>query len=249
MTKNLKQIIIVFAVSAILIVGLAFLISDSQSGALTDETATETATDEAESPATDTLTDGPLSPEEQVINNPNPTNSMNPIATLNTNQGQIKLELFADQMPVTVANFTKLANEGFYNNTKFHRVIDDFMIQGGDPNSRGDNESIYGQGGPGYTIQDEFVSGELLTNTRGTISMANTGQPNSGGSQWFINLANNTDLDFNKEPLTSKHPVFGRVIEGMTETVDKIATTETKSFDIPVSPIIIETVTITEGEG
>lgn len=186
---------------------------------------------------------GPFTPEEQVINKPIITNEMNPHAFLKTNYGTIELELFADQMPITVGNFISLAESGFYNNTKFHRVIESFMIQGGDPNTRGDNEAIYGIGGPEDTIQDEFVSGELLTNARGTIAMANTGQPNSGGSQFFINLVNNTGLDFDKQPLSSKHPVFGRVVNGM-DVVDIIGKVETKPNDIPVEPVVVESVTI-----
>ncbi|MDX1608307.1 MAG: peptidylprolyl isomerase [Candidatus Spechtbacterales bacterium] len=167
--------------------------------------------------------------------------TQNPIATLKTNMGDIKLELYMDKMPITAGNFIKLAEEDFYDNTKFHRVIEGFMIQGGDPNSKGDDSSIYGRGGPGYTIEDEFVKG--LSNTRGTISMANTGQPNSGGSQFFINQADNINLDFDKQPLTSKHPVFGKVIEGM-DVVDKIAAVDTGPRDVPVEPVVIEDIII-----
>lgn len=187
--------------------------------------------------------DGPFTPQEQKVTNPVITNDMNPTAIFNTNRGVIKLELFADQMPVTVGNFVALAESGFYNETKFHRVIDGFMIQGGDPNSKGNNESIYGTGGPEKNVQDEFVQGELLTNTRGTIAMANTGQPNSGGSQWFINLVDNTGLDFDKPPAQSKHPVFGRVVEGM-EVVDAIGIVATKEGNIPVEPVVIESIEI-----
>ncbi|MEX0877548.1 MAG: peptidylprolyl isomerase [Candidatus Spechtbacterales bacterium] len=167
----------------------------------------------------------------------------NPVVTLKTTEGDIKLELFVDKMPITAGNFLKLAREDFYDNTKFHRVIEGFMIQGGDPNSKGDNTSVYGQGGPGYTIEDEFVAG--LSNVRGTISMANTGQLNSGGSQFFINHADNLALDFDKQPLTSKHPVFGKVIEGM-DVVDVIAAVATDVRDIPVEPVVIEDILIEE---
>lgn len=228
---NWKPIISILVGSAVLIGGLSYWLDNK-------------------SPRPDLLlnNDGgqlnaPLSPEELKINNAPITNTMNPLATIITNQGTIKLELFEDQMPVTVGNFVKLAEEGFYDNTKFHRVISNFMIQAGDPNTKTENELTYGTGGPGYTIQDEFVEGDLLTNTRGTIAMANTGQPNSGGSQWFINLVDNTPLDFDKQPLSSRHPVFGRVIEGM-DVVDAIATAETNQRDLPVDPIIIESVTI-----
>ena len=191
---------------------------------------------------------GPFTPEEQQVKSSISTNTMNPHALITTSEGVIDLELFEDQMPITVGNFTKLAESNFYNGTKFHRVIDGFMIQGGDPNTKGDNESIYGTGGPEENVPDEFVEGEQLTNTRGTIAMANTGQPNSGGSQWFINLTDNTGLDFNKEPLSSKHPVFGRVVSGM-DVVDAIGKVETKERDIPVTPVIIESIAIVRTGG
>jgi len=186
---------------------------------------------------------GPLTADEQRVNNPVTTNNMNRTAIITTNMGVIEIELFEDQMPITTANFIALAVSGFYDNTKFHRVIPNFMIQGGDPNSKGNNEALYGTGGPDKNVPDEFVEGELLTNTRGTIAMANTGQPNSGGSQWFINLVDNTGLDFNKPPLSSKHPVFGRVIKGM-DVVDAIGQTETKAGDIPVTPVVVTTIEI-----
>jgi peptidylprolyl isomerase len=172
---------------------------------------------------------------------------MNRIATFDTTMGVIEIELFEDTMPITTGNFIKLAEEGFYDNTKFHRVIENFMIQGGDPNSKGDNSASYGTGGPGYTIEDEFVAGALLTNTRGTIAMANTGQPNSGGSQFFINTKDNTFLDFDKEPFSSRHPVFGRVLRGM-EIVDAISNVPTGERDVPVTPIVIKSVSISSGQ-
>lgn len=162
-----------------------------------------------------------------------------------TNKGDITLELYTGAMPITTGNFLKLVGEGFYNETKFHRVIDGFMIQGGDPLSKTEDVTRYGTGGPGYTIEDEFVAGEELTNVRGTIAMANTGQPDSGGSQFFINLVDNTGLDFDKEPLTSRHPVFGRVVEGMS-VVDQIARVETGARDIPLDPVVITQVRVEE---
>lgn len=167
--------------------------------------------------------------------------SQNPVVTLKTNNGDITLELFLDKTPKTAENFLKLAREKFFDGIKFHRVIQGFVIQGGDPNSKGDDKISYGRGGPGYTIEDEFVSG--LSNTRGTISMANTGQPNSGGSQFFINLADNTGLDFDKPPESSSHPVFGQVISGM-DVIDEIAKIEVDQMGIPVEPVIIESITI-----
>ena len=186
---------------------------------------------------------GPFATEELQISNPEITNDMNRLATFATNRGNITIELYEDTMPVTTGNFIKLIEDGFYDQTKFHRVIDGFMIQGGDPNSKTANTASYGTGGPGYTIQDEFVEGELRSNVRGTIAMANTGQPNSGGSQFFINTVDNTGLDFNKEPFASKHPVFGRVVEGM-DVIDAISRTQTGAGDVPVEPIVIESVTL-----
>jgi peptidylprolyl isomerase len=116
------------------------------------------------------------------------------------------------------------------------------MVQGGDPNTLTDDIFKYGQGGPGYSIPDEHIEGELLTNVRGTISMANSG-PNSGGSQFFINVVDNTNLDFNKAPLSSRHPVFGRVVSGM-DVVDAISVVETGPSNFPIEDIVIEKATI-----
>lgn len=185
----------------------------------------------------------PLLPDEYEIYEPIIYNDMNPVVILETNKGIIEIELYKDLMPVTAGNFEKLVSEGFYDGIKFHRVIDGFMIQAGDPNTKTDNVLTYGTGGPGYSIQDEHIANELLSNTRGTVAMANSG-PNSGGSQFFINLNENTFLDFNKDPLTSKHPVFGRIIKGM-EVVDTIATTAvSQPNNLPLESIIIEKATL-----
>ncbi len=233
--SSTSQIIAVLAGSAVLIAGLGYWLS-------TKESPNDLVLNENNGSF-----QGPYSNDELEIVSPEISNTMNPIAVFNTNKGVIKIELFADTMPVTVGNFTKLAGEGFYDQTKFHRVIDGFMIQGGDPNSKSANEMTYGTGGPGFTIQDEFVEGPLLSNVRGTIAMANTGQPNSGGSQFFINLTDNTPLDFDKQPMSSRHPVFGRVVEGM-DVVDAIAIIETSQRDVPTDPIVIETLVIETGE-
>jgi peptidylprolyl isomerase len=145
-------------------------------------------------------------------------------------------------MPVTAGNFIALAEDGFYDGTRFHRVIPGFMVQGGDPLSKEESmQDRWGTGGPGYTIQDEFVPG--LSNVRGTIAMANTGQPNTGGSQFFINVTDNTFLDFDKEPLASRHPVFGRVVRGM-DVVDAIVQLPTEGQDRPIEDVIIERVRV-----
>ncbi len=143
-------------------------------------------------------------------------------AILDTTLGTIEIELFMDTMPVTAGNFKKLVEDGFYNGVIFHRVIPDFMIQGGDPTGTG-------MGGPGYNIKDEFAKGNR--NDRGTISMANAG-PNTGGSQFFINIVNNNYLD-------KKHPVFGKVTTGM-EIVDKISMAKTDRNDKPLEAVKIK---------
>jgi len=154
---------------------------------------------------------------------------------LHTTMGDITIRLY-DDMPVTAGNFEKLVRSGFYDGTIFHRVIDGFMIQGGDPTGTG-------MGGPGYTIPDEFVKGH--SNLRGTISMANTGRPNSGGSQFFINLVDNTYLDWDNPRTPSAHPVFGEVVGGM-EVVDKIGKVRTDSSDRPKVPVRIEKAEVLE---
>lgn len=157
----------------------------------------------------------------------------NKIAVFETSKGQFSVELFEDKAPLTVGNFIKLVNKGFYNGLVFHRVIPDFMIQTGCPKGEG-------TGGPGYTIKDEFQKD--LSNVRGTLSMANCG-PNTGGSQFFINVVDNTFLDFNKPPSSSKHPVFGKVVSGMN-VVDTISKMKTGRNDKPVETIVIKTITI-----
>ncbi len=231
--RNVEQIILLFLVCAALVAGLTWWVaSKNQAPALLVDEKTK-----------DIKLEAPLSPEALKTDNQPTKNTMNPKAVFTTSKGVFELELYQDQMPITVANFIKLAEAGFYDTSKFHRVIDGFMIQGGDPNTKGDDASKYGQGGPGYTIQDEFVAAPNLSNVRGTIAMANTGQPNSGGSQFFINTVNNTGLDFDKDPAASKHPVFGHIVSGM-DIVDVISKTQTKQGDVPVVPIVIQSVKI-----
>ena len=167
--------------------------------------------------------------------------TMENTAVFETNKGTFTIELFTEQMPITTGNFIKLAKEGFYDGQRFHRVIPNFMIQGGDPLSKDTTKrQRWGTGGPGYAIEDEFVDGP--SNVRGTIAMANSG-PNSGGSQFFINTVDNSRLDWNKPPEQSKHPVFGKVTEGM-DVVDAISKVERTPGDRPVQEVIIEKVTI-----
>ena len=149
---------------------------------------------------------------------------MNSKVKLETTQGDIVIELYEKEMPITAGNFKKLVQEKYYDGVIFHRVIDGFMIQGGDPTGTG-------MGGPGYKIKDEFTNSKLDRNDRGTISMANSG-PDTGGSQFFINLINNNFLD-------GKHPVFGKVVEGM-DVADKIAKVRKDSQDKPLEDVVIK---------
>jgi peptidylprolyl isomerase len=180
-----------------------FLVAASVfAGGCTDATADTTATQQA---GTATMT-----PAEQIEKK----------VQLETNMGIITIALAPD-MPITAGNFESLVNKGYYDGVIFHRVIDGFMIQGGDPTGTG-------RGGPGYAIKDEFTTHNW--NDRGPISMANAG-PNTGGSQFFINLVGNNFLD-------AKHPVFGKVVEGM-DVVDAIGKVKTSPGDRPVQNVTI----------
>ncbi len=154
---------------------------------------------------------------------------------LHTSEGDIEIKMH-DDMPITTGNFTKLAKEGYYDGTVFHRVIQDFMIQGGDPEGTG-------MGGPGYNIEDEFGKGH--SNVRGTISMANTGRPNTGGSQFFINMVDNTYLDKENPKTPYAHPVFGQVTKGM-DIVDRIGNMDTDHNDRPTKDVKIITAEVIE---
>jgi len=149
------------------------------------------------------------------------------IAEFETNKGTFEIELFTEKAPITTQNFIDLINKGFYNGLIFHRIIKDFMIQGGDPD--GD-----GSGSPGYTIKDEFDP-ELTHNSEGILSMANRG-PDTGGSQFFITLAPTPHLD-------GKHAVFGKVTKGI-EIVREIGNLATGANDKPVEDVIIKKITI-----
>ncbi|NEQ09317.1 MULTISPECIES: peptidylprolyl isomerase [unclassified Moorena] len=169
----------------------------------------------------------------------------NPTATLETSLGTITVELFTDVMPETAGNFIKLAQSGFYDGLHFHRVINDFMIQFGCPHSKDPNSPRAGTGnGPDGCIQDEHPDNAKISNQPGTLSMANTGAPNSGSCQFFINTRDNSYLDW-FSPGPSKHPVFGKVTEGM-DVVNKIQTTPTARGDRPKTPVQMVKVTINE---
>ena len=182
----------------------------------------------------------------------------NPRVKFDTTLGSFTVEVFADKMPITAGNFLDLVKSGFYNGLHFHRVIPNFMIQFGCPYSKDPNSSRAGTGGPppntsfqgtdgktyqrnaGGCIPDEFT--EKLSNEPFTLSMANTGQPNSGGSQFFINTVHNRYLDWFDNSTPSKHPVFGRVVEGH-DVVKKIEQTPTRN-DRPITPVQVKSATV-----
>lgn len=167
----------------------------------------------------------------------------NPTATLETSLGNLEIELFSDLMPRTAGNFIELAKSGFYDGLHFHRVIDGFMIQFGCPHSRDPNSGRAGTGnGPNGCIEDEHPENAKLSNEPGTLSMANTGRPNSGSSQFFINTANNAYLDW-FSPGASKHPVFAKIVDGM-DVAAKIGSTKTGAGDRPVTPVKMIKVTV-----
>lgn len=159
--------------------------------------------------------------------NNNEVNNMNRKVHFHTNLGDFTAELFEDKAPKTAGNFLELVEKGFYDGIIFHRVIDDFMIQGGDPTGTG-------MGGPGYTIDDEFGPG-LAHSSEGILSMANAG-PNTGGSQFFITLVPTPWLD-------GHHAIFGKITEGM-DVVHKIGSTPTDFADRPLEDVVMEKVEI-----
>ena len=155
-------------------------------------------------------------------------------AVIKTNLGDITVKFYSEDSPKTVENFVKLAQEGFYDGTKFHRVIKDFMIQGGDPLSKDDSKKdLWGTGGPGYQFEDEFNNHKIV---QGSLAMANSGA-NTNGSQFFIVTAQATPH------LDGMHTNFGEVIEGM-DVVMKIQEVETEVADRPVEDVVVESVEV-----
>lgn len=167
----------------------------------------------------------------------------NPTVVFDTTAGNFTVEVYEDKMPITSKNFLDLAESGFYNGLHFHRVIKGFMCQFGCPHSKDPNSPRAGTGGPPHgNIQDEHPADAKISNEPGTLSMANTGRPNSGGSQFFINTAHNHYLDW-FTPGQSKHPVFGRVVDGM-DVVTQIEGTPTGAGDRPVTPMQVKSITV-----
>jgi len=185
----------------------------------------------------------------------------NPTAVFDTSMGQIKCEIFLDKMPITASNFIDLANTGFYNGLHFHRVIPNFMDQFGCPHSKDPQSKRSGTGGPpdgefknlvtgaterrsnGGNIRDEHPPNAKISNEPGTLSMANTGSPNTGGSQFFMNTVHNDNLDW-FSPGESKHPVFGKTMDKdslqVMVAISKVPTRD----DCPRTPVKMNSVTV-----
>jgi len=176
-------------------------------------------------------TNQPTETESRMSN----TSKQGPVIVMKTNKGDITIQLFEEAAPKTVANFVKLANEDFYDGIQFHRIIKDFMIQGGDPLTKSDptNFRIHGTGGPGYKFEDEFNGHKVV---RGALAMANAG-PNTNGSQFFIvTTAAASWLD-------GRHTVFGEVTEGM-DIVDAIEAVATDANDHPTTPVTLTDIVV-----
>ncbi len=191
----------------------------------------------APSENTPKTTDTTTNTETKLISNLDNTKKVMNI-TLHTNKGNITIEFFETQAPNTVANFIKLAKAGFYDGIKFHRVIKSFMIQGGDPLTKDDSKmALWGTGDPGYKFADEIDASSQLYKTgykRGIVAMANSG-PNTNGSQFFI-----MHQDY---PLPPSYTIFGKVTAGQ-DVVDAIATTSVGPGDRPISPVVINSVSL-----
>lgn len=156
------------------------------------------------------------------------------VVILDTSLGTIRVRLERTQAPITTGNFLQLAQSGFFDKTKFHRVVKNMLIQGGDPLSRESNRDLYGTGGPGYVFEDE-LSGSLMV--RGVVAMANRGKPGTNGSQFFILTSDQTPL------MDGKYTIFGQVIEGM-DVVDRIGSVEVDENEVPITPIFLNDVGI-----
>lgn len=224
MKKTILWVAIVIVAVILIIIGLRHKVSPATNNPpVINPEALTTTTDSQATP------ESPLS-----TNSPSSTKKIMNIVTLKTNMGDIVIKLDAEHTPKTVENFVTLASKGFYNETRFHRIIEGFMIQGGDPQSADiSKKDLWGTGGPGYQFADEI--GATNNNARGTIAMANAG-PNTNGSQFFINVADNSFLN-------TKHTVFGTVTKGM-DVVDTISKAEKDSRDRPLKDVIIEKVIV-----
>ena len=221
----------VYIIGAVIIVAFGAFFFLMQNTATTDDRNTNDTGaygDTTTAPTDSTMSNDTSTPTEA------PDGAQTIVAVMSTSAGNITLSLDAQHAPKTVANFVQLAESGFYDGIKFHRVIPGFMVQAGDPLTKDDAmQARWGTGGPGYTFEDEIHAENR--NAVGTISMANAG-PNTNGSQFFINVADNNFLD-------TKHTVFGMVEEGL-DVVMAISNVATEGPDRPVEAVVIQSVTI-----
>lgn len=217
-TKTIFQILAIIVVVVVIIVGIK-----------KDKPSVDVVPNDSSANVMSSLEDNNIQEEKNTME------QQAVLVTMVTSKGNIELELWRDYAPKTVDNFITLANNGFYDGTRFHRVIEGFMIQGGDPLSKDTAQMArWGTGGPGYQFQDEIHSENY--NLAGTISMANAG-PNTNGSQFFINVADNVFLN-------DKHTVFGKVVSGY-DIVEAIALVDTvPGVDRPVEDIVIQSVKV-----
>jgi len=192
----------------------------AQSTPPSDNSTTTTSTAATTTPDTNTMSSTTQTTND---NAGDPPKTGDDVAVITTNYGTIVFKFFPDKAPKSVANFKKLADSKFYDGTKFHRVIPRFMIQGGDPNTKGSDRNTYGTGGPGWSVDAEFSD---IKHVRGIVSMARSSDPNSAGSQFFIMVAPYPSLD-------GQYSAFGHVVSGM-DTVDKIVSLERDDRDDPV---------------
>lgn len=235
MSKNKIVVIFSFIFAVVMLIGCGEKKDTTKTESKTTEskttTTTTTKTDTSKTTQTQTQTEKKDSTMEtnQTAGKEDSKKSDGNIVKMETTMGTIKIKLFTKEAPITTGNFKKLINEGFYNGIIFHRVIDGFMIQGGDPTGTG-------RGGSKVIIQDEFGPG-LKHSKKGILSMANSG-PNTGSSQFFITLGPTPHLD-------GKHAIFGEVIDGM-DVVEKIGKTKTGPNDRPVTEVKMIKVTLTD---
>ncbi|MGE0598568.1 MAG: peptidylprolyl isomerase [Dehalococcoidia bacterium] len=232
---NVRIFAIIGVVAGVAMVGTAFLTNrarnanDNSNVDLATETPAASVTVDGSATAVPSVTPKTFSAAEQVVD---PAKKY--VATIKTSKGDIVIDLFADKAPKTVNSFVFLAQQGYFDGITFHRVVKDFVIQAGDPTGSG-------TGGPGYSTADEPNE---ISNTRGTLSMAKVSGATEFGSQFFINLKNNTALDYNN-PSANKFYPFAEVTSGM-DVVDAIGASPVGANDKPNPPIVIESVTVEE---
>ncbi len=227
----MKNIIISIIIALLLASGLWYFTNAENQSKITLQKAENNITNNYQAGATTIEATSTL---DQHIINKDSKEKITMNAILHTNFGDITIKLNSEVAPKTVENFVKLAKSGFYDGTKFHRIIKNFMNQGGDPLSKDDSaKARWGTGGPGYQFADEITQSN--SNDVGSLAMANSG-PNTNGSQFFINVADNSFLN-------TKHTVFGNVTDGM-DIVTAINSTKTVTNDIPEKAVIIKSITI-----